>query len=88
MLDNYISKSLNNLVNPQDFGIKSGLIWWATQEAKIDYGVTNEELVQIGIKDTTIYIDQSLISKLQSINEELKNVYQVEIIIDYGYRSA
>ena len=76
-----------DLVNPNDYGIKSGIIWWATIEAKTDYGVTDEELKAIGITSKTLLISKKLISDLQKINETLKEGYGLELIIDDGYRS-
>lgn len=78
---------LKDLINPNDYGIKSGIIWWATDEAKSDYGVTDEELKVIGIISTTLLISKKLISDLQRINQTLKTDYGLELIIDDGYRS-
>ena len=75
-----------NLINPNTFGIKSNSIWWASQEAKDDYNVTEDELKKAGITSTVILIDKSLISPLKKVNAELAN-YNLEIEIDDGFRS-
>jgi hypothetical protein len=64
--------ALPNLVNPISFGIKADIMWWATNEAKQDYFITQGELQEIGINNETIFIHQDLILSLLSANNELR----------------
>jgi len=75
-----------NLVDPKKHGIRAGIIWWATDEAREDYGVTAKDLEAAGVRSLNILIDQSLVEPLRQINQDLAS-HQLEVEIDDGYRS-
>jgi D-alanyl-D-alanine dipeptidase len=74
------------LVNPHNYGIRANILWWACAEARSDYGVTDQDLIQAGVFSTTILIHKDLIEPLQQVNTQLIQ-HGLEIEIDDGYRS-